>query len=151
MARPLKTDWFTWFTSIPASTMLVVCLFLPQFQDCHGNDKSAFDTSTAPMMIALSIIGVLPLFWRWCPRVMANYEELGGMCGVMIAIAFVAFFPIVGLFQDWYRAAYVTWGAAWMELVAMVTWTTAATTRQASRRATPARRAALSAPTDRAE
>src|SRR5690349_21208202 len=75
MARPLRTDWFTWFTSLPASTLLVVCLFVPQFSDCNGHDKDAFDTSTAPMMIALAIIGVLPLLWRWLPNA-GEYEDL---------------------------------------------------------------------------
>ena len=133
MARPLKTDWFTWFTSIPASTFLIVCLFVPQFRDCNGHDKSAFDTSTAPMMIALAIIGVLPLLWRWFPRLMGNYEETAGLCGALVAIAFIVFFPIVGLFCTWYDGAYVTWIAAWVELASMVTWTTAATSRQAIR------------------
>jgi len=131
MARPLKTDWFTWFTSLPASTLLIVCLFLPQFRDCNGHEKSAFDTSTAPMMIALAIIGVLPLAWRWFPRLMGAYEETAGVCGALIAIAFIAFFPIVGLFCNWYQGAYTTWIAAWVELASMITWTTAATSRQA--------------------
>lgn len=150
MARPLKTDWFTWFTSLPASTMLVVCLFVPQFHDCNGHDKDAFDTSTAPMMIALAIIGVLPLVWRWLPRV-HEYEDLAGLCGALIAIAFIAFFPVVGLFSDWYQGAWATWTSAWVELAAMVTWTTAATSRKQLRQAIPARPRVRSALTDHAE
>ena len=139
MARPLKTDWFTWFTSLPASTLMIVCLFVPQFHDCNGHDKNAFDTSTAPMMIALAIIGVLPLLWRWFPRVMGDYEETAGLCGALVAIAFIVFFPIVGLFCRWYDGAYTTWIAAWVELASMVTWTTAATSRQAMRARSRAR------------
>ena len=153
MARPLKTDWFTWFTSLPSSTLLVVCLFVPQFRDCNGHDKDAFDTSTAPMMIALAVVGVLPFIWRWFPKAMADYEELGGLCGALIAIAFIAFFPVVGLFCSWYDGAVVTWLAAWVELAAMVTWTTAATTRKAQlpRQAIPVRSTVRSALPDRAE
>jgi hypothetical protein len=150
MARPLKTDWFTWFTSLPASTILVLCLFVPQFHDCNGNDKTAFDTSTAPMMIALAILGVLPLVWRWLPRV-DDYEDLAGLCGALIAIAFIAFFPVVGLFSDWYQGAWATWAAAWVQLAAMVTWTTAATSRKQIRQAIPARSRVRSALTDHAE
>ena len=47
--------------------MLVVCLFLPQVKDCNGHVKSAFDTNTAPWMIALAVVGVLPIAWRWRP------------------------------------------------------------------------------------
>jgi len=132
--------------------MLVLCLFVPQFDDCNGHDKDAFDTSTAPMMIALAIIGVLPIVWRWLPRV-GDYEDLAGLCGALIAIAFIAFFPVVGLFSDWYQGAWATWAAAWVQLAAMVTWTTAATTRKQMqpRRAIPARSRAQSALTDPAE
>jgi hypothetical protein len=153
MARPLKTDWFTWFTSLPASTLLFVCLFVPQFHDCNGHDKDAFDTSTAPMMIALAVIGFLPLVWRWIPKA-AEHEDLAGLCGALIAIAFIAFFPVVGLFSTWYQGAYVTWAAAWMELAAMVTWTTAATTRKAVQmppRAIPIRSRVRSTLTDHEE
>ena|ERR1041385_812553 len=139
MARPLKTDWFAWFTSLPASTALIACLFLPQFHDCNGNDKTAFDTSTAPMMIALAIIGVLPILWRWFPRIMGDYEETAGICGALVAIAFIAFFPLVGLFSKWYRGAYIAWAAAWTMAASMVTWTSAATMRRELHRATRAR------------
>ncbi|HTL31760.1 MAG TPA: hypothetical protein VL326_01480 [Kofleriaceae bacterium] len=132
--------------------MLVLCLFVPQFRDCNGHDKDAFDTSTAPMMIALAIIGVLPIVWRWLPRV-GDYEDLAGLCGALIAIAFIAFFPVVGLFSDWYQGAWATWAAAWVQLAAMVTWTTAATTRKQlqPRQAIPARPRVQSALTDHAE
>jgi hypothetical protein len=153
MARPLKTDWFTWFTSLPSSTLLVVCLFVPQFRDCNGREQDAFDTSTAPMMIGLAIAGLLPLVWRWLPRVMHEYEDLAGVCGALLAIAFIAFFPVVGLFSRWYDGAYVTWLSAWAELAAMVTWTTAATTRKqlVFRQATAARLTIRSGLPDRAE
>jgi hypothetical protein len=152
MARPYKTDWFTWFTSLPSSSLLAVCLFVPQFRDCHGRDQDAFDTSTAPMMIGLAIVGVLPLLWRWLPRAWAEYEDLAGVCGALLAIAFIAFFPVVGLFSNWYQGAYVTWAAAWMQLAAMITWTTAATTRKelVVRQATRARLAVRSGLSDHA-
>ena len=127
MARPLRSDWIAWFTTLPASTTFIACLFLPQFRDCHGHEKSAFQTSTAPMMIALALIGLLPLVWR---RLTPLHEELGGMIGVLASIAFVACFPLVGLFWRWHNGAYFTWGAAWVELVGMIAWTSSATTRK---------------------
>lgn len=82
------------------------------------------------MMIALACIGVMPFLWRWFPRRMGPGEDLASMCGVLISIAFIAFFPIVGLFSRWYHGAYATWISAWMELAAMITWSMAATTRK---------------------
>src|SRR4051812_17545242 len=94
MARPLRSDWFAWFSTIPSSTTFIACLFLPQFRDCNGREKTAFQTSTAPMMIALAIIGCLPVVWSAMPRMMGAYEEVAGMVGVLISIAFIACFPI---------------------------------------------------------
>jgi hypothetical protein len=45
--------------------MLVVCLFLPQVKDCNGHVKTPFETHTAPWMIALVVVGLLPIAWRW--------------------------------------------------------------------------------------
>lgn len=149
MARPLRTDWFAWFTSLPSSTALAVCLFLPQFKDCNGREKSAFDTSTAPMMIALAIVGVLPLLWWLLPKIMGAHEELAGFVGALLTIAFIAFFPLVGVFSTWHDGAYLTWSAAWLELGGMVAWTSAATTRKELRSATRARAVIRSAPLDR--
>ena len=117
-------------TTLPSSTIFIACLFLPQFGDCHGREKSAFQTSTAPMMIALAVIGCLPIVWPALPRVFSAYEEVAGLVGVLIGIAFIACFPLVGLFWRWHSGAYFTWGAAWLELVGMIAWTSAATTRQ---------------------
>ncbi len=50
---------------MPASFVLVVCLFVPQVTDCHGHVRSAFDTNTAPFMIGLALLGVMPILWRW--------------------------------------------------------------------------------------
>lgn len=133
MARPLRSDWIAWFTTLPASTTFIACLFLPQFRDCHGSEKTAFDTSTAPMMIALAIVGILPILWRRFPTVLGAHEEVAGMVGVLVSIAFVACFPLVGLFWRWHDGAYFTWSAAWLELVGMVAWTSSATTRQGVR------------------
>lgn len=57
----------TWCCTVPASVVLVVCLFLPQVNDCHGHVKTPFQTNTAPLMIALAVIGLLPIAWQWRP------------------------------------------------------------------------------------
>ena len=67
MVRPHFRQMITWCCTVPASALLVVCLFLPQVKDCNGHVKSAFDTHTAPWMIALAVVGVLPIAWRWRP------------------------------------------------------------------------------------
>ena len=71
--------------------MLVVCLFLPQVKDCHGNVQTAFDTETAPLMVMLAIIGVLPIVWRWRPM----RQPLLLITGV--ATATVLIMSVVGL------------------------------------------------------
>lgn len=139
MARPLRRDWFAWFTTLPSSATLVVCLFLPQFRDCNGHEKSAFDTNTAGLMIGIALLGILPLLWRWRPKNMGPYEELAGFISFMLTLAFIPVFPLAGLFAKWHTGACLTWAAAWIELVGMVSWTSAATTRREIRRATAAR------------
>jgi hypothetical protein len=47
--------------------VLVVCLFLPQVKDCNGYVKTPFETNTAPAMIGLAVVGLLPIAWRWPP------------------------------------------------------------------------------------
>ena len=65
MARPHARDLFTWVCTLPASTVLVVCLFLPQVKDCNGRVQTPVDTNTWPLMIIVALIGVLPIAWRW--------------------------------------------------------------------------------------
>ena len=65
MARPSLRKLITWCCTVPASAVLVVCLFLPQVKDCNGHVRTAFDTNTAPLMIALAIVGLLPIAWQW--------------------------------------------------------------------------------------
>jgi hypothetical protein len=67
MVRPHVHRFVTWCCTLPASIVLVVCLFLPQVKDCNGTVKTPFDTNTYPMMIALAVIGVLPIAYRWRP------------------------------------------------------------------------------------
>ena len=67
MVRPHVHRFVTWCCTLPASIVFVVCLFLPQVKDCNGHVKTPFDTNTYPMMIALAVIGVLPIAYRWRP------------------------------------------------------------------------------------
>ena len=67
MARPYLRKLVTWCCTVPASVTLVVCLFLPQVIDCHGSERTAFDTNTAPLMIVLALAGLLPVAWQWRP------------------------------------------------------------------------------------
>lgn len=118
---------------------MIVCLFLPQFNDCRGHEKTAFDTNTAGLMIGIALLGLLPYLWHWRPKQMGAYEELSGFISFMLTLAFIPVFPLAGLFSTWHVGAYLTWSAAWLQLVGMVSWTSAATTRKELRRATAAR------------
>lgn len=64
MARPHVRDLVTWSCTLPASALFVVCLFLPQVEDCHGHARSAIDTGAAPYMVGLALVGILPILWR---------------------------------------------------------------------------------------
>lgn len=81
------------------------------------------------MMIGLAFIGVLPLLWRRLPA-LVEYEDVAGMVGFLLGVAFVACFPLVGVFSRWHSGAYFTWSAAWLEMIGMIAWTSAATTRK---------------------
>jgi hypothetical protein len=67
MARPHPRDLFTWLCTVPASTLLIICLVLPQVRDGSGHVKTPFETDTWPMMIVIAVLGVLPILWRWRP------------------------------------------------------------------------------------
>jgi len=64
MARLHPRDLFTWSCTLPASSVLFLCLFLPQVKDCHGHVKSPLDTNSWPFMIGVAVLGVLPIAWR---------------------------------------------------------------------------------------
>src|SRR5262245_17041478 len=64
MARLHAKQLITWLCTVPSSVVLVVCLFLPQVSDCHGQVKTPLDTGTAPFMFGLAVLGVLPILWR---------------------------------------------------------------------------------------
>ena len=163
MARPLRRDYFAWFTSLPSSTLLIVCLFLPQQKTCNGVVQTPLDNGSWFLMLGLAVIGVLPLAWRWKPvrepavflvligtacalivsvigLVMAivlavayrrcTDEEVVALCCVSLSIVFIVIFPIFGLFSKFYDAAALTWFAGWLQLFAMVAWTSAAAARR---------------------
>jgi len=65
MARPTFRKLVTWCCTVPASAVLVVCLFLPQVTDCNGHVKTPAQTGTAPLMFVLAVVGIVPVLWRW--------------------------------------------------------------------------------------
>lgn len=125
-----------------------MCLFLPQFRDCNGHEKTAFETDTGGLMICLALLGLLPLLWRWKPKQMGVGEEMAGVISFMLTLAFIPVFPLVGVFSRWHTGAYLTWAAAWVQLVGIVSWTSAATTRRELRQATGGRGGDLEPPLD---
>ena len=65
MARSLRRDRFAWICSLPTCLVLLVCLGLPQVQDCHGHVKTASENGTSPLLIVMALIALAPLAWRW--------------------------------------------------------------------------------------
>lgn len=168
MGRLLRRDLAAWLTGLPASTTLVACLFLPQVEDCHHHLHNPAETGTAPILIVLALLGLLPLVWRWPPlrkplaaavglalivalcatkvgipvavlfvllrpwRSEARPEELEAQVAIAagsVTLLFIFVFPLVGLLMSWRLGGSLTWAAAWVQLVAMLMWSSAAGTR----------------------
>jgi hypothetical protein len=140
MARPHVRDLVTWSCTLPASVLLVVCLFLPQVDDCNGHVRSAFDTGAAPYMVALALIGILPILWRSRALRAPIFAVTGvataclliaSVAGipVLLVLAFVMVFPVVVLLGDWKIGGELTWAAAWLELFGTIWWAAAASDR----------------------
>jgi hypothetical protein len=129
MARPFARDLFAWFTTLPASMLLVICLFVPQFEDCKGREHLPMEVGTGPGMIAMAVLGVLPLVWRW------QHELVAALASFTAVLGFLVIFPLAGVLAEWRDGAYVTWGALWLELAGMISWSSAAAVRSARHRA----------------
>jgi hypothetical protein len=94
MARPYLRRLITYGCNIPASVVLVVCLFLPQVTDCHGNVQTPFDTQLAPFMIGLATIGVFPILWRW-PSMRQPILLVTGVAAACVLITSVLGIPVL--------------------------------------------------------
>ncbi len=94
MVRPHLRKIVTWCSTVPASIVLVVCLFMPQVKDCHGHVKTPFDTNTAPAMIALAVVGLLPIAWRW-RRLRQPIMLVTGIAAATVLITSVVGIPVL--------------------------------------------------------
>ena len=87
-------DLVVWLASVPASVVLVVCLFLPQVKACDGTVKTPFETNTAPLMIALALVGIVPVLWRW-RRARQPLLFVTGLATAAVLIVSVAGIPVL--------------------------------------------------------
>src|SRR5512139_3044118 len=76
MAQPRIRDFVTFLTTLPASTMIAVCLFLPHTQTCRGTVETPFESGTWIVIAPIVIVGLLPVAWRALPRIRRETPEL---------------------------------------------------------------------------
>jgi hypothetical protein len=91
MARPLRRDWCSWACTLPSSTLMIVCLVLPQQRSCQGHVETPAHNGTGVALVALAIVGLAPLLWR----LPALRPALGAVIGIVLVAALVG--TIVGL------------------------------------------------------
>jgi hypothetical protein len=94
MARPQLRDLITWSCTVPASVVLVVCLFLPQVRDCSGDIKTPVDTNTAPLMLMVAAVGVVPILWR-CRALQKPLLLVTGIATACVLIVSVFGIPVL--------------------------------------------------------
>jgi len=91
MARPLRRDWCSWACTLPSSTLLFVCLVLPQQRSCQGHVQTPMHNGTGVVLIALALVGLAPLLWRWP----AARPALGAVIGTSLFAVLAS--TVVGL------------------------------------------------------
>lgn len=67
MAHPRIRDVVSIVTTLPASIIIAVCLFLPQTQSCNGRVETAAQSGTWVAILPIIVLGLLPLLWRIAP------------------------------------------------------------------------------------
>jgi hypothetical protein len=103
MAHPRIRDFITFLTTLPASMMIGVCLFLPHTESCQHRVETPVESGTWLAIIPLVIIGALPLVWRVVPRVRRGLPELALSFTMIVLALFAITIPV---------AIYLMWGYA---------------------------------------
>lgn len=50
---------------LSGSLLVLVCVFLPQTEDCHGVVHTPIHDEWGPILVGLAVIGALPALWRF--------------------------------------------------------------------------------------
>lgn len=100
MARPLYRDVFAWVFSVPTAAALLLCLGLPQVQDCRGHVQTASEAGTRPFILLLAHVALVPVAWHVLPFArraltafvvtLAGIAVLSNLLAIPIAIYCVA-------------------------------------------------------------
>lgn len=93
MARSLLRDRFAWTCSVPTCLTLLVCLGLPQVEDCHGHVKTASENGTSALLIVMALIAVAPLAWRW-PVLRGAVIVMATVAGTIAVMSSMLVLPI---------------------------------------------------------
>jgi hypothetical protein len=87
MAHPRIRDFLSFMTTLPASMMVFVCLFLPHQKSCNYNiEQTPFESGRWIAIVPLVLLGLLPIAWRTMPSLRKGMPELV-LASTMIAMA----------------------------------------------------------------
>lgn len=103
MAQPRIRDFVTFLTTLPASTMIAVCLFLPHAKSCHGRLDTPWSSGTWLVIVPLVLVGALPVAWRAFPRIRRGAPEVVLAFTIIAMAMFVLLIPV---------AIWLMWGYA---------------------------------------
>ena len=88
-------------TTLPASMLIFVCLFLPHQRDCSRHvSHTPFDTGLFVAIVPLVLIGLLPIVWRLSASVRRDVPEML-LAATMIAMALLVVTIPVAIWLMW--------------------------------------------------
>ena len=103
MAQPRIRDFVAFLTTLPASTMIAVCLFLPHAKTCNGRIETPVESGRWLVIAPIILVGVLPVAWHAFPGIRRAIPEIV-LAFTMLAMAmFVITIPV---------AIWLMWGYA---------------------------------------
>ncbi len=94
MAKPRIRDFLTFLTTLPASFVILVCLFLPHTSDCHHHARTPFETGTWLAILPIALFGLCPLVWRLSASARRMLPEIALMFTLIVMALFVVTIPV---------------------------------------------------------
>ena len=85
-------------------------------------------TMIAMALLVITIPVAIWLMWGYSKRQFRG-ELLVAMCSTSVVMMWLFFYPFITMFDTWLPAAEMTWGAAAVEMIGLMVWTSAATVR----------------------
>jgi hypothetical protein len=89
MAQPRIRDFVSFMTTLPASMMILVCLFLPHAQNCQGRVETPWESGLWVAIVPIVVVGLLPVAWRAFSSIRHSTPELV-LAFTMLAMAMFA-------------------------------------------------------------